>query len=120
MCWIILLQSWRDRFGYNLTMGGETGPSEETRKKLCGRKQTPEERARRGLAGVGRKHTVETKMKMATARRNFWARKTPEEKMAILRISHQSFQKYREEKRRLKCMSNGDSNQNMGMPSLLS
>lgn len=68
--WILLLRSHEEKFGYNLTLGGDGVRMNEATKKVIsrvnkGRKHTPEFCARMSLIVRGRRHTEETKKKMS-------------------------------------------------------
>jgi group I intron endonuclease len=70
---IKLLNSKARHVGYNMTDGGEGAngchPSEETRAKMRAKILSPETKEKIRRAGIGRRHTEETKIKMSKAQR---------------------------------------------------
>jgi group I intron endonuclease len=89
--WILLLESHKEEFGYNLTLGGDgVRMNEATKKKMSesvkGRTHSPETRAKISAIVKGRKHTPEAIQRMREAQAGHPTSEEAKKRMSEARI----------------------------------
>lgn len=97
--WIILLESHKEKFGYNLTLGGDgVRANEETKRKISesskGRKASPETRAKISAALTGRKLSPENAKRLGDLTRGIPLSEEHKKKLSEVRIGKYGGEKH--------------------------